>query len=360
MSLPALLNRVLPDPLGSVKPDHRAVGYLGWDVPIELILAAGATPVHLGNLTIENSELADCFLESSFSAQSRAVAQRWLTKDLDALEAVIFSRSDDSAQRLYYYLCELQRMGECAGPTPLLYDLARIRRSSSVAHTVQSTRVLAAALDADEKLVPDAIGRKSARASLLGALATLRVSDAPPPGALAHRIIRAAWTDWSDEFDASLRQWLAQPDATRPRKRVLLVGSAPMDETLHEVIEVDGVVVVQEIDESYSIADEVPDVAVGADAIESVAHRCHRQITAAADLLQSPAQIVTAAREARADGVVIWMLATDTGLGWEAPRIERALAEAGLPTLVLTSQPPTLSADALAQIEQFRRTLVAS
>jgi hypothetical protein len=54
------------------------------------------------------------------------------------------------------------------------------------------------------------------------------------------------------------------------------------------------------------------------------------------------------------------MLATDTGLAWEAPRIERALAEAGLPTLVLTSQPPTLSADALAQIEQFRRTLVAS
>lgn len=364
MSLPALLDRVLSDPLGSVKTGHRAIGYLGWDVPIELIFAADAMPVHLGNLAVENSELADRFLESSFSAQSRAVAQRWLAKDLDALEAVVFSRSDDSAQRLYYYLCELQRMGECEGPRPLLYDLARIRRSSSVAHTIESTRSLAAALGADEKRLPEGIGRRSARATLLGAVAKLRESNAPPPGAFAHRIIRAAWTDWSNEFDASLREWLAQPVATRPRKRVLLVGSVPTDESLHDVIEVDGAVVVQEINESYSATHQVHDVAGrapdSAGAIGIVARRCHQQTTAATALLQSPDEIVKSARAVRADGVIVWMLATDTGLAWEAPRIERALRDAGLPTLMLTSQPQRLSADALGQIEQFRRALEAS
>jgi hypothetical protein len=53
------------------------------------------------------------------------------------------------------------------------------------------------------------------------------------------------------------------------------------------------------------------------------------------------------------------MLSTDTGLAWEAPRMERALREAAVPTLMLTSQPQTLNADALAQIAQFRRALEA-
>jgi benzoyl-CoA reductase/2-hydroxyglutaryl-CoA dehydratase subunit BcrC/BadD/HgdB len=360
MSLPALLDRVLQDPLRLARSGQRAIGYLGWDVPIELICAAGAAPVHLGTLAVENSELANRFLESSFSVQSRAVAQHWLAGALDSLEAVIFSRSDDSAQRLYYYLCELQRMGECQGPKPLLYDLARIRRSSSVAHTIESTRLLAAALGVDEQRLPEAIDRWSARASLLGALAELRESGAPPPGGLAHRIIRAACTDWSIEFDASLREWLAQPATTRPRNRVLLVGSVPTDESLHDVIEVDGVVVVQEINESYSATDplsvaaELPE---SAGAIEIIARRCYQQKASAASLLQSPAEIVRAARAQRADGVIVWMLATDTGLAWEAPRIERALSDARIPTLMLTSQPQISSADALAQIQEFRRGL---
>ena len=39
---------------------------------------------------------------------------QWLQGDLDHLEAVVFARGDDSGQRLYYYLCELQRRGLCA------------------------------------------------------------------------------------------------------------------------------------------------------------------------------------------------------------------------------------------------------
>ena len=41
----------------------------------------------------------------------RSIAEQWLTGELDFLDAVVFPRSDDSAQRLYYYLCELQRRG---------------------------------------------------------------------------------------------------------------------------------------------------------------------------------------------------------------------------------------------------------
>jgi hypothetical protein len=48
-------------------------------------------------------------------------------------------------QRLYYYLCELQRRG-CARAEPLLYDVANLARPSSFEHTLESTRLLAAQL----------------------------------------------------------------------------------------------------------------------------------------------------------------------------------------------------------------------
>ncbi|MBM0106309.1 2-hydroxyacyl-CoA dehydratase [Steroidobacter sp. S1-65] len=390
MSLPALLDRVLSAPLAGVG-SRRAIGYLGWDVPVELILAAGAAPVQLASLAApDDTVLADRYLENSFSAQSRTIAQWWLSGRLDSLSAVIFSRSDDSAQRLYYYLCELQRFGECKGPQPLLYDLARIGRGTSVEYTVESTHSLATALGADAGLIDTAIQRVSARFDLLGALAKLRGAAAVPSGRLAHRIIRAARADWSEAFDASLREWLAAAATMKPRKRVLLVGSVPADDELHAAIENDDVVVVGEINEAFvsaestatemssharhagrGISSRARPAASGVDVgspshvsglsasrgIEAVARRCYQQTAVARELLQSPAEIVKVAKALRADAVIVWMVATDTGLAWEAPRIERALRDAGLPTLMLTSQPQALSAAALTQIAQFRNAL---
>ena len=383
MSLLSLLTRTLDDPLQAAR-SRRAVGYLGWNVPVELILAAGAVPVQLSALAHSGATtLADRFLESSFSAQSRVVADRWLAGDLDCLEAVIFSRSDDNAQRLYYYLCELQRMGECKGPRPVLYDLARIQRASSVAHTIESTQALASAVGVDESRLGAAIEQVVARQALLSELAKLRMADEMPLGSVAYRIVRGALTDWSDEFDGSMREWLAGPETVAPHKRVLLVGSVPLDDHVHAAIEVDGIVVVGEINEACSAASlpltvtrvhqstgssaelsaestPVGSLSTGLGAsspMEIIAHRCYEQTRAISTLLQSPADIVQAARSLRADGVIVWMLATDTGLAWEAPRIEHALREASLPTLMLTSQTQMLTAESLAQIAQFRRTL---
>lgn len=357
MSSSTLLDRALSDPLHAAR-SGRAIGYLGWNVPVELILAADAVPVQLSALPgCFDTALADRFLENSFSAQSRVVAQRWLAGDLDCLDAAIFSRSDDNAQRLYYYLCELQRMGECKGPEPLLFDLARIQRGTSVAHTIESTRALAAEIGTQESRLASAIEHVATRERLLSQLAPLRMADEVPLGSVAYRIVRGARAEWSDAFDRSLEDWLANPATVAPRRRVLLIGSVPADDHVHGAIEVDGVVVVGEINEASLAARPRHAAAAGSSPIEIIARRCYEQTNAASALLQSPADIVSAARALRADGVIVWMVATDTGLAWQAPRIERALSEAGLPTLMLTSQPPSLSADSLAQIAQFRRAL---
>lgn len=332
----------------------RAVGMLGANIPVELILAAGALPVQLGSdgRAGRDFALADRFLESSFSQHSRNVAQQWLSGALDGLEAVIFSRSDDSAQRLYYYVCELQRMNECGGPKALLYDVARISRGSSEAHTIQSTQLLASALGTQEAQLPAATQRVSERAELSMKLAQLRASDAVPPGSLAHRIVRAAALDWSEQFENSLRPWLLAPQTAKPGKRIVLVGSVPTDERLHATVEAADAVVVAEINES-------PPPAASAPTIDGIARKVYRQTRAAGALLRSPVEILRLARELRSDGVIVWMLATDTGLAWEAPRIERAMNEARVPTLVLTSQPDAWDEAALAQVQQFVRGVKA-
>jgi hypothetical protein len=355
MSLMSQLDATLSHPPRRMAPG-RAIGMLGVDIPVELVIATEATPVQLGSNAAIQSDfaLADRFLENSFSLQSRIVAQQWLTGDLDPLEAVVFSRSDDSAQRLYYYMCELQRLGECRGPRPVLYDVARIPRDSSLAHTIESTKSLAAELGVRADRLPAAARRVAMRAELLNRLMTLRASDAVPSGSVAHRIFRVARLDWSDELDRSLQTWLAVPNVSRPQRRLLLVGSVPADETLHVALEAEGATVVGEVNEipPFMASNEQSAISV-----ETIAHRIYHGTRAARALLQSPSDIVKTAQALRVDAVIVWMLATDTGLAWEAPRIDRALREAHFPLLMLTSQPDVWDQEVLAQAAHFVRTV---
>jgi hypothetical protein len=129
------LTTLIDDPLqvarAEARDGSRVIGYVGNDVPVALIMASGALPLRLRGGTHAGTARADQYLESAYSPESRGVAEQWLSGELDFIEAVVFPRTDDSAQRLYYYLCELQRRGLCAGPRPLLYDVANLARPMS-------------------------------------------------------------------------------------------------------------------------------------------------------------------------------------------------------------------------------------
>jgi benzoyl-CoA reductase/2-hydroxyglutaryl-CoA dehydratase subunit BcrC/BadD/HgdB len=359
MNLESLIDRVLADPLREARSagarGGRAVGYIGPDIPVELILAASAIPVRLCGTPAAPTPHAERYLEASFSPESRSIAEQWLTGGLDCLESVIFSRSDDSAQRLYYYLCELQRRGHCGGPKPLLYDLARIKRGLSVTHTIESTRRLAAELNANEADLRGAAQRVNARLELLSRLTALRAGTPAPLGSLVHRIMRASHCDWSMEFDRAVERWLAAPVNTESRRRVLLVGSAPPDERLHGAVESAEATVVEELNDVSAAL--LASSSRCASALEATAQRCYRTIVAIRSLLQSPQGICRRAHELRVQGVIVWLIAAETGLAWEAPHLERALRDAGVPVLLLTLQPWACEAATLRAVEQFVRTL---
>ena len=346
----------LQDPLlvarAAAKAGQRVIGYVGADIPVELILAANAVPLRLRGKANAPTPRANEYLESAFLPETRAIAEQWLTGELDFLDAVVFPRSNDSSQRLYYYLCELQRRKRCAGPTPLLYDLATVARQSSIDHTLGSTQQLAASLGTSINELPQAFKRTTDRGSLLARLQSLRNSAPTLSGSTAFRIARAAELDWSMDFDGALATWMEDPPLSLYTSRILLTGSAPPDEQLHLAVETaNGVIVAERIETQSSHALN------GSVAIATLAHRHHEAVSPAQRMLRSVNWLAEQAHAVRAHGVIVWLIEEDEALPWELAGQSRALHDAKIPLLTLTRQRACAEASTLGAIGQFVGTL---
>ena len=121
--------QILAAPLAPLR--EAGIGFVGSDIPAELLLASGRPFGHLPWRADAPTPAADrC-----------SILEQWFAGAFDGLHAVVFSRADDAAQRLCYYVRELQARGRLQGPSVHMLDVALVPRETSVAHT-------AAALDA--------------------------------------------------------------------------------------------------------------------------------------------------------------------------------------------------------------------
>jgi benzoyl-CoA reductase/2-hydroxyglutaryl-CoA dehydratase subunit BcrC/BadD/HgdB len=333
---------------------ERLIGYVGHDIPIELILAANAVPTAIQGRAGHATPHADRYLEPTFLPAIRSIAEQWLTGELDEIEAVVFTRSDDSAQRLYYYLCELQRRGLCRGPTPLIYDIASCDRASSETHTIAATRALAQALDASEDALNDAMQRVRERMAL--SLAATRTTLVAPParGSFVQQTMRAAERDWSIDFDHTLRAQDPSPVAS-DATRLMLIGSVPAAEDLHEIAEQSGANIVATLNTQTPYGYD--STSNKSDPYRTIARRCRAHPWRS--IMQSPNMIRERLKEASIDGVILWTVAEDTGLAWVCPPLERALRAGGTEVLTLTMQPWAVPPSTLDAVQSFIRTLRA-
>lgn len=331
----------------------RIIGYVGADIPVDLILAANALPLRLRGKFNAPTTHADKYLESAFLPETRAVAEQWLSGELDFVDAVVFPRSSDSSQRLYYYLCELQRREHCAGPTPLLYDVATIARITSRDHTANATRQLATSLHVDNAQLPPAVARVARRTTLLARLQSLRLDSPSLAGSAALGIARAAEFDWTEAFDQALGAWLVDAPLVPTTKRIVLGGSVPPDERLHLAVEAaNGNIVAELVESTYSATTPNDDGIFAA-----LAHRQHTTLSPAQQMLRSSNWLVTQAQAARAHGVIVWLIEEDEALPWELASQIRSLQQAKIPVLPLTRQRWLADATTLATITDFVREL---
>ena len=184
------------------------IASVGPDIPLELLTATGRYVGPLGWNIDRDFPVASQWLESKFPRWAVSIAEDWATGAFDHLDTVVFSRGDDSAQRLYYYLCELRGRGLVAGPEPVIFDVARIGRPSSEARCVDSVRALAARLGVGDAALEAAIAArafpevrfaKGGRVCLLG--------GTPPPDDRLHVAIGAV--GWRFEGATLAETWLS-------------------------------------------------------------------------------------------------------------------------------------------------------
>jgi hypothetical protein len=232
-------------------------------------------------------------MESKFAPWARALLEGWAAGDYDGLGQVVFSRADDSAQRLYYYLCELQRRGLVAGPEALILDIAKVPRGSSVKRTADSLRRLAARLGVDAAGLAQAIDACNAE----------RSRPAEPGG---------------------------------PGPSCLLAGTPPPDDRLHEVARRSGFTAVgPTLVETWTQLGAIVELADG-DAMAALARQVHADPTGPRSFADAGATLLGAIAESGAEAVVLWQIEEDEAQAWHLPSQRAALAREGLPALVMT------------------------
>ena len=329
---------------------ERVVGYVGNDVPVALILASGAIPVRLRARPDLKLSQADDFVESSFSPEVRVIADQWMTGALDHLHSVIFARSDDSGQRLYYYLCELQRRGLCAGPRPLLFDMAGLARGASAEHTIESTRLLASQLGVDANAMTRALHRVTQREDLLRKLRARRLAPSPLAGSAGWAVEYAAACDWRPTFDEAAHRWLTTAAPMPTPRRVLLAGDPAPDDQLHIAVEAMGTTVVAELIES-----QISDEPTPGDPFAAIAAEFRRRESPALSMRRDPRWLADRALALDAGSVVVWLSEQNEALPWEIARQLESLRASGIPALMLARQPWHFPPAVLIQVKDFCR-----
>ena len=270
-----------------------AIAHVGPNLPQDLLRATGR---HAGPLAFDPDRptpVADSWMESKFAPWARAILEGWAAGDYDGLGQVIFSRADDSAQRLYYYLCELQRRGLVAGPEALILDIAKVPRGSSVERTADSLRRLAARLGVDAAGLAPAIDACNAE-----------------------------------------RSQPAQPG--EPGPSCLLAGTPPPDRRLHGVAERAGFSAVgSTLVETWTQLGAIVELADG-DAMAALARQVHADPAGPRSFADAGAALREAIAESGAQAVVLWQIEEDEAQAWHLPSQRAALASEGLPALVMT------------------------
>ncbi len=325
----AMICQQLGAPLQLFNSSEQPVGYVGFDIPPDVLLASGRPFLHLPWVKGRATPLADRWLESSFPGWARSILQDWLAGVFDGIPQVIFSRGDDAAQRLYYYICELQRRGLAGGPQPLIFDVAKIRRQSSVQHCEQSLRNLLRELAIDEAALAAGVAAANVQRALFAQLDSNRHAA----GHCYEHIARAALYSplWPQ-----LRQ--LQLPAAAPARRVLLAGSVPPDDSLHLAAEAVGWNVVGEFNQLALTRLGAPVVADDSSVLRALAQHCHAAEGGSRDFSDRAAALVRTAAMKRAEAAVLWLTDEDEVLAWQVARQRAALTAAGVPALVLTRQ----------------------
>ena len=291
------------------------IASIGPNLPHDVLVATGRFAGPLAVDTRRSTERASQWLESKFAPWTKMVVEAWADGDLDHLEAVVFSRAEDSSQRLYYYVCELQRRGLLSGPEAVIVDIAKIPRPSCEGRPTEAVRALCRRFDVGDDALEQAIRQTNERRR-------------------------------------------AMPQAPEGR-RCLVAGTAAPDDRIHRIVEGCGFVAVAE-----TLADEWgnigPLVTEGTgDPAAAVGAQLHQFSIGPRSFADPAEELLSRMRAVNAQAVVVWRIEEDEAQAWHLPAQRRALEENGIPSLVMTRRDWLLRDGAADEIASFLTGIAA-
>jgi hypothetical protein len=251
---------------------------------------------------------ADAWLESKFPGWAKSILEDWAEGVFDDLSAVVFSRADDAAQRLYYYICELQRRGLIGGPRPVIFDVAKIPRASSETHTAEAVRRLAVEFGLENEALEAGIAAANSK----------RAPAESPAG-----------------------------------RSCLLVGTPPPQRLLHVAILGAGFVPIgQTLAELWADPGPAVEAATG-DPAAAIGRQVHRRQDDRRGFGDAARAALDTASSCNAAAAVLWYGEEDEVRVWDVPRVRQALEDAGLPVLLMTRRDEAARDGAPEEVREF-------
>ena len=341
----------------AARSGRRVVGFVGDDMPVALILAAGALPVRLrgdaGCRAVTRRPLPRSLIRARGARHRRAVARgRARSSRRGGLRAQRRQRRSDSITT-----CASCSAAACAAdPRPLLFDVASLARPTSFEHTLDSTRRARRAVGtSQERASSGRAARRAARRAVGSRAARVARCQRRCPAAPRGHSTIAAGCDWRDDFDDAARQWLSGTACSPCHAASCWRAIHRQTIQLHLAVEACGASVVLELTESTRAR---------AISQRRTARRHRRRIPRGAhrpalcDAARWRAGWPTCARDHRADAVRGLAERGERGaaMGDRAPGAARC-AMPRIPALLLTRQPLARRRPALKQVKHFVRDL---
>ncbi|NJP97903.1 2-hydroxyacyl-CoA dehydratase [Nonomuraea sp. FMUSA5-5] len=346
-------------------PDGPApvIGYVGADVPVELLTAAGARAFRLTGDPDAGSGTGDRYLGLGVDPAARSVLSRLLAGSYGHLDRVVVSHDCEASLRLFYALRELRRVEPgTALPEAYLVDLLHLPHRTTARYNRRRIGEFAARLEAwtGRPLdLPRAVAAHDERRRLLAAAAELRRAV---PARLTGRQFLAVLNAPLpvDEHIALLRRLLDEADRLQehPGRRVFLSGSDHDTPHVYEAVESEGYVIVGE-DHSFgdlSVTDPIGTgdpgasglgpaglgtgslgAGLGAGGLDVLAEHYHRSGPTAhrATAGERAAHAAAAVKRCRAELFVAYSRAGDEAPAWDFPAQRAAL---DVPAVLLERQ----------------------
>ena len=334
----------LRDPLHAARASQRPlVVYMSNNVPLELIHAAGCFPLQWPTAPLAATPLADRYMEARFDPMVRNAFERLLRGELRDVQLLVLPRTNDSLQRLYYYVCELRRSFGETLPEPFLYDLLHTPFDTSAAHNLASTRALLRRLEQlsgtsidDARLAASIALYDRIRSKLARLNARRHAQPAALSGALAFELYTASQQLSPETLEPILDRLLDSPPSAAGGKRVLLVGSAHDTPALYHGIANAGGQVVADFHWRGDLLWGPP---IGGTTLAALSEHYHRHSLSCRTYPVPIEPLLELARTSGAEAAIFFYYEEEEALTWDFGEQRDALRTLGIESLALERQP---------------------